>query len=96
MNREQIKLKISLAGVLVAGFILPAPLKRRLSKRFRQTLRRRRLSTFVQDSVPKKCQIVDARPTAAEMTVVGGDGTVYKTRTEAEGAMESVKVCATE
>jgi hypothetical protein len=51
---------------------------------------------IVQDVKTKKCAIVDKKPaTTAEHTVVGPDGTVYKTRTEAETAMKTVKVCTT-
>jgi hypothetical protein len=39
---------------------------------------------------------MDKRPTVTEETVVGPDGVVYKTRTEAESAMKTVKVCTTE
>lgn len=46
---------------------------------------------IVQDSSTKKCTIVDAKPTTTT-TVVVGDG-VYKTKTEAETAMKTVKVC---
>jgi hypothetical protein len=45
----------------------------------------------VQDASTKKCTIVDKKPTTTT-TVVVGDG-VYKTRTEAETAMKTVKVC---
>jgi hypothetical protein len=45
----------------------------------------------VQDASTKKCTIVDKKPTTTTTTVVG-DG-VYKTRTEAESAMKTVKVC---
>jgi hypothetical protein len=45
----------------------------------------------VQDSATKKCTIVDKKPTTTT-TVVVGDG-VFKTRTEAETAMKSVKIC---
>ena len=45
----------------------------------------------VQDSSTKKCTIVEKKPTVTT-TVVVGDG-VYKTRTEAEGAMKTVKIC---
>ena len=48
---------------------------------------------IVQDVKTKKCTIVDKKPAATEGTLVGSDGTVYKTRTEAEGAMKAVKVC---
>ena len=46
----------------------------------------------VQDVKTKKCTIVDKKP-ATQETVVVGDGAVYKTRTEAEGAIKTVKVC---
>lgn len=50
---------------------------------------------IVQDVKTKKCTIVDKKPTTTtEVTVVGGT-TVYKTRTEAETGMKSVKVCTT-
>lgn len=48
----------------------------------------------VQDPSTKRCTIVTQKPAAgATTTVVGGDGTVYKTRTEAETAMKKVTVC---
>jgi hypothetical protein len=46
----------------------------------------------VQDAKTKKCTITETKPTTTETTVVG-DGTVYKTRTEAETGMQSVEVC---
>jgi hypothetical protein len=45
----------------------------------------------VRDATTKKCTIVDKKPTTTTTTVVG-DG-VYKTRSEAETSMKSVKVC---
>ena len=45
----------------------------------------------VQDSSTKKCTIVDKKPTTST-TVVVGNG-VYKTKTEAETGMKTVKVC---
>ena len=48
----------------------------------------------VQDAKTKKCTIINQKPTTQE-TVVVGDGVVYKTRTEAETAMKTVKVCTT-
>ena len=48
----------------------------------------------VQDIKTKKCTITEAKPTTTETTVVSGD-TVYKTRTEAEAGMKTVKVCST-
>jgi uncharacterized protein (DUF2345 family) len=77
-------LKFALAGVLVAGFVVPAVAQTATSY------------WVVQDMKTKKCTIVDKKPMAAtEYTVVGDDGTVYKTRTEAETAMKTVKVCTT-
>jgi hypothetical protein len=48
----------------------------------------------VQDVKTKKCTIVDKKPTTTTETTVVGNG-VYKTRTEAETGMKSVKVCTT-
>jgi hypothetical protein len=75
------KLKLALAGVLLAGFILPAAAQG--------------LSFYVvQDPSTKHCQVVDVKPTTTETTTIGGDGQVYKTRTEAEGAMGTATVCS--
>lgn len=50
----------------------------------------------VQDSKTKKCSVVDKKPLANEATIVGPDGATYKTRTDAETAMKTVKVCTTQ
>ena len=50
---------------------------------------------IVQDAKTKKCQIMAQKPTSTEYTVVGPDGSVYKTKAEAETAMKTVKVCTT-
>lgn len=47
----------------------------------------------VQDVKTKKCTIVDKKPVDSTTTVVSPSGTVYKTRSEAETGMKSVKVC---
>ena len=47
---------------------------------------------IVQDTSTKRCRIVEQRPTTQTMVVVG-DGKVYTTRDQAEGAMKTVKVC---
>ena len=75
-------IKTVLAGAIALGFALPA---------FAQ------MDTYyvVQDVKTKKCTIVDKKPMATEYTVVGGDGVVYKSKVEAEGAMKTVKVCTT-
>jgi len=46
---------------------------------------------IVQDSSTKRCTIVEQRPTTQTTVVVGNKA--YTTRTEAEGAMKTVKVC---
>jgi vancomycin permeability regulator SanA len=46
---------------------------------------------IVQDTSTKRCSIVEQRPTTQTTTVVGDKA--YTTRTEAEGAMKTVKVC---
>jgi hypothetical protein len=46
----------------------------------------------VQDATSKRCSVVLQRPTTTTTTVVG-DGKVYMTQTEAEGAMKTVTVC---
>jgi hypothetical protein len=45
----------------------------------------------VQDTSTKKCTIVDKKPTTATTLVVGDK--VFKTRTEAETGMKTMKVC---
>lgn len=47
----------------------------------------------VQEPSTKKCTITTSKPAGTTTTVVGGDGTVYKTRTEAEAAMKKVTTC---
>lgn len=48
----------------------------------------------VQDSSTKKCTVVDKKPTESTMTVVSPSGTVFKSKTEAETSMKSIKVCS--
>jgi hypothetical protein len=50
----------------------------------------------VQDVKTKKCTVVDKKPTESSMTVVSPSGTVYKTRTEAEAGIKTVKVCSSQ
>jgi len=68
--------------------LLPWPPGRRIRARRDFLLHRAGLKT-------KKCTIVDKKPVATEATIVGPDGVVYKTKTEAETAMKTVKVCTT-
>lgn len=50
-------------------------------------------SYWVVQGSDHRCQIVDKRPATSEMTVVSPSGTTYTTRTEAESAMKTIKVC---
>ena len=45
----------------------------------------------VRDASTKKCTIVDKKPTTTTTTVV--DNGTFKTKTEAETGMKSMKVC---
>ncbi|HZV05660.1 MAG TPA: hypothetical protein VE999_11310 [Gemmataceae bacterium] len=50
----------------------------------------------VQDAKTKKCTVVDKKPVDTTTTVVSPSGTVYKSRTEAEAGMKTVKVCSSD
>lgn len=73
------KLRIATAAVMVAAFSVPAFAADEFY--------------VVQDVKTKKCTIVDKKPTDSSMTVVSPSGTIYKSRTEAESGMKTVKVC---
>ena len=45
----------------------------------------------VRDATTKKCTIVDTKPTTTTTTIV--DNGTFKTRTEAETGMKTMKVC---
>ena len=45
----------------------------------------------VRDATTKKCTVVDTKPTTTTTTVV--DNGTFKTRTEAETGMKTMKVC---
>jgi hypothetical protein len=46
----------------------------------------------VRDATTKKCTIVDTKPTTTTTTVV--DNGTFKTKTEAETGMKTMKVCS--
>jgi hypothetical protein len=75
--RTSIKLKLLIAAAGLAAFVTPS-----LAAEF----------YIVQDTTTKRCTIVEQRPTAQTMVVVG-PGTAFTTRTEAEAGMKTVKVC---
>ena len=72
------KLKILIAATLMTVVAAPA---------FAQSF------YVVQDVKTKKCTITETKPTTTETTVVSGDS-VYKTRTEAETGMKTIKICS--
>jgi hypothetical protein len=45
----------------------------------------------VRDATTKKCTVVDAKPATTTVTIV--DNGTFKTRTEAETGMKTMKVC---
>ena len=45
----------------------------------------------VRDASTKKCTVVDKKPTSTTTTIV--DNGTFKTRTEAETGMKTIKVC---
>ena len=47
----------------------------------------------VRDATTKKCTIVDTKPTTTTTTIV--DNGTFKTKTEAESSMKTMKVCTT-
>jgi hypothetical protein len=72
-------MKAFIGALLLTAFVTPA-----LADEF----------YVVQDVKTKKCTIVDKKPTTTtEVSVVGT--TVFKTRTEAESGMKTIKVCTT-
>jgi hypothetical protein len=73
------KLRIATAAIMVAAMSLPAFAADEFY--------------VVQDVKTKKCTVVDKKPTDTSMTVVSPSGTIYKSRTEAETGMKTVKVC---
>ena len=80
------RLNFALTGALVLGLALPALAQTTTTTSY----------YVVQDVKTKKCTIMDKKPTTTEYTTIGEDGVVYKTRTEAETAMKTVKVCTIE
>jgi len=79
LEEERMKLRIATAALMIAVFSLPAFAADEFY--------------VVQDVKTKKCTVVDKKPTETSMTVVSPSGTIYKSRTEAESGMKTVKVC---
>jgi hypothetical protein len=82
LEEMTMKMKLVAAAALVASFAAPAFAADEFY--------------VVQDVKTKKCTVVDKKPTESSMTVVSPSGTVYKTRTEAETGMKTVKVCTSQ
>jgi hypothetical protein len=72
------KMKLIAAAALVVGFAMPAFAASEFY--------------LVQDSATKKCSIVEAKPTASTIAVIGA---AHKTQAEAEIAMKADKSCVT-
>jgi hypothetical protein len=78
-RRKIMNTKLATAALMIAAFSLPAFAADEFY--------------VMQDVKTKKCTIVDKKPTDTSMTVVSPSGTIYKSRTEAESGMKTVKVC---
>jgi len=74
--------KIFLAGAMMASAFTSA---------FAQTTTIASDYYVVRDTTTKKCTIVDSKPTTTTTTIV--DNGTFKTRTEAETGMKTMKVC---
>ena len=72
------KMKLIAAAALVVGFAMPAFAASEFY--------------LVQDSVTKKCSVVEVKPTISTMAVVGA---AHKSQAEAEIAMKADKSCVT-
>jgi hypothetical protein len=84
LGENTMKLKMALAGMLVAGFVLPAAAQTTVETYY-----------VVQDMKTKTCTVTEKKPAATETTVTVVGGVVYKTETEAEGAMKTITTCTT-
>jgi hypothetical protein len=71
-----------LAGAVLMAFTAPS---------FAQTTTTTTEYYVVQDASTKKCTIVDKKPTTSTMVQVGP--MAFKSKTEAETGMKTVKVC---
>ena len=84
-GENEMKINFALASAFVVGFVLSAGAQTTTTSYY-----------VVQDVKTKKCEIVDQKPVSKEMMVIGGDEVIYHSRTEAESALKTVKVCHTE
>ena len=75
-------MKYIIAGAVALGMTVSA---------FAQTTTTTTEYYVVQDTATKKCTVVDKKPTTTTSVVVGPG--MFKTKTEAETGMKSVKVC---
>jgi hypothetical protein len=75
------KTKLITAGLLLAAFTMPAFADESYY--------------VVRDATTKKCTVVNEKPTTTTTTVTS-DGTVYKTKTEAENAVKTTKICTSD
>jgi hypothetical protein len=73
-------MKSLMAGMIVVAFAMPAFAADEYY--------------VVQDTATKKCTIVDKKPTTTT-TVTQVGPVAFKTRTEAESGMKTIKVCET-
>jgi hypothetical protein len=75
--------KLLLTGALAAGIAVPALAQTTTVEEY----------YVVQDPATKRCTIVNQKPTTTNIVQVGP--VAFKTRTEAEAGMKTIKVCET-
>jgi hypothetical protein len=75
--------KFLLFGAVLAAIATPALAQTTVTEEY----------YVVQDAATKKCTIVNQKPTTTSVVQVGP--LAFKTRTEAESGMKTIKVCET-
>jgi hypothetical protein len=74
--------RLAIAAALVCAIAVPAHAQSTVTEYY-----------VVQDTATKKCTIVDKKPTATTTVQVGP--VAFKSRTEAESGMKTIKACET-
>ena len=81
--------RVTMAAALTVLFAVPA-----LAQQSTTTTTTTNEYYVVQDATTKKCTIVDTKPTTTSVVQVGP--MTFKSRTEAESGMKTIKVCETQ
>jgi len=82
-RRSKMRLHYLVAGAALAALAMPALAQTTVTEEY----------YVVQDPSTKRCTIVNQKPTTTNIVQVGP--MAFKTRTEAESGMKTIKVCET-